>query len=55
MRDTTGIEDKNDKGGIESLSSASASLTTLPVMDPADLLQNGLKNQKIVHVLSSEK
>jgi hypothetical protein len=55
MRDTARIEDKNDDGGSESLSSTSAVLTTPPVMDPADLLKNGLKNQKMVHVLLSEE
>jgi hypothetical protein len=55
MKDAAQIKDKNDNRGSESLSSVSAALTTLPVMDPADLLQNGLKNQKTVRVLLSEE
>jgi hypothetical protein len=46
-------EDKNDSRVSESLSSTSA-LTTPLVMDPADLLQDGLKIQKMVQVLPSE-
>jgi hypothetical protein len=44
MRDTARID----------VPSTSAALSTLPVMDPADLLQKELKNQKMV-LLSKEK